>query len=280
MIKRAFSRLFGLLVVSLLVTGCEKFQPKGIARSGIWDSFRQDWITEEEFSESLGSADFIIIGDLQNAPSLGHQLTLLMDSMKKRGKVELLALDELSASYSHDGKKAAEGVFREKYDAAAFEKYKPLFQWADREGISITGTALPPEQLQSLKNKEERKKFAVKVEGSLTRESLRELTQTLECSHRPGSLSTDYLVLAHQFKDYTMADRLLSEGKKSLLVTRAFHARLDLGVNRYIKVRKPSSSVKSVLMYSSLDDSLSSPGDEEMKSWYDYIWVNPGAKGR
>ena len=71
-----------------------------------------------------------------------------------------------------------------------------------------------------------------------------------------------------------MAEALIRQKKKVVLLSRAFHARSDLGVSRYIKASQPNSMVKSILMYSPEDQTLSKDTIiEEMKPYYDFIWI-------
>jgi uncharacterized iron-regulated protein len=82
------------------------------------------------------------------------------------------------------------------------------------------------------------------------------------------------LLQLNNYRIILMARMLLALKQQTVLVTRAFHARKDLGVPPYICLSQPNAKVKSILMVSSMDDREGLMDQlMNMNKHYDYIWL-------
>ena len=162
----------------------------------------------------------------------------------------------------------------EKQSPALLNRYKTLIEWLEQESIPVIAAAVPLDKLKSMKQKEAREWLKQQTNKTLTDDQLAQL-RTILSQYHPASVeiteeNTDYMLAAQQLQDYFMARMLLAVKANSVIITRAFHARNDLGLVPYIKSGSPDAKVKSLLMMSFAGDR---DGLKQMSTQYDYIWL-------
>ena len=236
-----FCRYLSLIAVTLIITGCA-IQPLPKDPSAVvWDKNNNRWVTPEAMTTELSKVKYVVIGEMYQSFTMRDQLLNSLDSLKHDGWLKVLVLDALKPEVATEG----QSYIQQLDSAPSFlaDRYRPFVIWADQQDdVVLLGAATPKEKLSSLKNPEGRKWLAEQTRDVLPEEKQKYLREVLTVSH-PGSNTDDnaneYLLSAQQLHDYFMARMVTSTRQNTVLITRAFHARKDLGVEPYIKNWNP-----------------------------------------
>ena len=277
---RHFPTLLTLTILLSFLAGCAQLRPAPDKDYAIWDRSRDRWITESELVSDLRKTDYVLIGDLNQSKMLQERLLEVLGQLKKDQWLEAIVLDALQSKLSVEELTYPEQL--EKLSGESLGRYGPLIEWVEQEQVPLVAAGMARDKLQSMKKPEARQWLEEKNRGVLSEQDLERLRQILSASHPASedSKNTDYLLAAQQLQDYFMARILLALKQKSVLITRAFHARNDLGVTPYLTAQNPDSKVRSILIVSSMQsrDSLLqmvAPTNGE----YDYIWMKASETG-
>ena len=269
-------RLYRIWILSILValTGCAvKKQPRSPANV-IWDSKQQLWISPGALYEQLPGTQFIVIGELHESPKMRNKLLQTLDYLRLKNSLNVLFIDAFSSNTSSDLQ-----LFSDHFKSApppVADYFRPVVLWAEQNEIILQGAATPKEKLGSLKSREGQDWVEKRTSGVLSREQQQALYDILVESHpslteqpRQGQ----YFLAAHKLQDDFMARLMVATQQNTVLLTRAFHARKDLGIEPYIRNLKPESTIVSMLMLGLADDQ-DAPDElvNSLKNDYDFIW--------
>lgn len=283
---RHFPTLFILTILLSFLAGCTQLRPVPDKDYAIWDRSRDRWITESELVSDLRKTDYVLIGDLHQSQLLQERLLAVLQQLKKDRWLEAIVLDALQSKLSVEELTYPKPL--DKVSSKPLGHYGPLIEWVEQEQVPLVAAGMTRDKLQSMKKPEARQWLEEKTRGVLPEQEREKLRQILSSSHpKPEGVSeeklresSDYLLAAQQLQDYFMARMLLALKQNSVLITRAFHARNDMGVTPYLYAQNPDSKIKSILMISSMQsrDSLlqmvaRSNGE------YDYIWIKTSETG-
>ena len=283
---RHFPAFLTLTILLSFLAGCAQLRPVPDKDYAIWDRSRDRWITESELVSDLRKTDYILIGELHQSQLLQEKLLEILKQLKKDQWLEAIVLDSLQSKLSVEELTSPEQL--EKVSSESLQDHGPLIEWVEQEQVPLVAAGMTRDKLQSMKKPEARQWLEERTRGVLPEPEREKLRKILSSSHPSEEgvskeklrESSDYLLAAQQLQDYFMARMLLALKQNSVLITRAFHARNDLGVTPYLNAQKPDSKVKSILMVSSMQsrDSLMqrvAPTNGE----YDYIWLKSSETG-
>ena len=271
-----FCRYLSLITVVLIINGCAMKPSPRDPSAVVWDSNSDQWVTPEAMTDKLTNVQYVVIGELYQSLSMRDQLLNALDDLKHDGWLKVLAIDVLSPEVAAEGKN-----YMQQLDSAPpvlADRYRPFVIWANQQDdVVLLGTATPKGKLASMKNPEGQQWLSEQTQGVLSERKQKELQKILTESH-PSKAKNEsagqYLLAAQKLNDYFMARMVTATKQNSVLLTRAFHARKDLGVQPYIQKIEPSAKIISVLMLGSLDDQkLPDHLFDELKQHYDYVWL-------
>ncbi|OED45021.1 hypothetical protein ACH42_06010 [Endozoicomonas sp. (ex Bugula neritina AB1)] len=270
----------------LSLTGCAHLATDNTATdntqtAAIWDSKNSRWVDKPTLVKELQNVHYVVVGELHQSDYLRDQLLGVLKDLHNKKWLKAVALDSLDPKLNSEESTWLEQL--EKKHPALKSRYKALVEWLEHEDIPLIAAAVPLDKLKSMKQKKARDWLKEQTHQTLTEQQIDELKNIMASSH-PDSLSkedlekhkerTDYMVAAQQLQDYFMARMLLAVKEHSIMITRAFHARNDLGMPVYIKAAQPNANVKSLLMVSTMDDTGGLADYlNETSGQYDFIWL-------
>ena len=279
----------GFIFLAFLLAGCAHLskdrastpQPPIESSATIWDSSHHRWIDEADLMKDLRDARYIVVGELHQSHYLQEQLLNLLKALNRQQWLGAVAMDSLHSKLNTDERTYLEQL--EKRSPTLHNRYKTLIEWLEKEQIPVIAAAVPVAKLRAMKDKEARKWLKTQTGKTLSEQQIKQLRDIMSQSH-PASEEgidekVDYLLAAQQLQDYFMARLLLAVKENSVLITRAFHARNDIGLTPYIKAAEPDARVKSLLMLSTTEDHDQLNSLKAMSGQYDYIWLKTYEKG-
>ena len=271
-----------LAAAIILLTGCANLT-QDQSQSGIWDSRKSQWVDQPTLVKDLLDSKYVVVGELHQNDYLRDRLLELLKELKEQEWLEAVAMDTLQSKHLGDEMTWLEQL--EKRNPQLVTRYKTLIEWLDEEDIPLIAAAVPLDKLKSMINQDAQQWLREQTRTTLTDKQLEDLKNILWSSH-PGknedeaSEKLDYLLAAQQLQDYFMARMLRAIKANSVLITRAFHARNDLGIVPYIKADGSNPKTTSILMLSTMDSQEDMT--EALKSFagqYDYVWLRSSDKG-
>ena len=273
----------GFVILAFMLAGCAQLTKDKAASkptAEIWDSSSKRWIDDKELAKSLQDARYIVVGELHQSRYLQNQLLNLLKTLNEQQWLEAVAMDSLQSKLNSEELTYLEQL--EKQSPALHSRYKSLIEWLEKEEIPVIAAAAPMDKLRTMKDKEARQWLKEKTGKTLSEQQIKKLRSIISESH-PASTANldekvDHLLAVQQLQDYFMARLLLAVKENSVLITRAFHARNDLGMAPYIKAADPNANVKSLLMISAEADDELQDDLKEMSQLYDYIWLQQHGK--
>lgn len=262
-----------LLLIVTLVTGCALQPATDNPDATVLDNRSGRWITPQALPEKLAKADYVVVGELHNNLKMRDDLISTLESLRHDNQLDTLVIDILKPeTSSKDYLKQLESA-----SPALVERYRPFIVWAEQSNVRLLGAATPKDKFDSLKTPEGQQWLTQQTEGAISDQQKQALQKVMEEAHPGNGMSSSqssYMVSAQQLHDYLSARTLLSAGNQSVLITRAFHARKDIGVEPYLRKLTPGTSVVTLLMIGPLNGEKVSPSEiDAMKQQYDYIWV-------
>ena len=260
----------------LVLSGCVT-APK-VPETGlfIWDTRQDQWVEEPSMVSCLKAADYIVVGEMQLSPQLNDEFLRLLQNLKDNQWLQVVALDVLQPKLNSEENTYLEQL--EKQAPHLISGYKPIIEWVEQTDIPLVAAAIPRDRIKSLKDPAAREWLNHEIKDVLDPSQTSMLKEILNASHPSEEQKNPelegYLLAAQQLQDYFMARMLLALKQNTILVTRAFHARKDLGVVPYIKKSQPGSQIKSVLMITSMEDRNQLMSSVmKMDKQYDYVWI-------
>ncbi|MCW7555654.1 ChaN family lipoprotein [Endozoicomonas gorgoniicola] len=279
----------GFIFLAFLLAGCAHLSKDRAATpqlpiessATIWDSSHHRWIDEADLIKGLRDARYIVIGELvagelHQSRYLQEQLLNLLKALNRHQRLGAVAMDSLQSKLNTEELTYLEQL--EKRSPALHSRYKTLIEWLEKEEIPVIAAAVPVAKLRAMKDKEARKWLKTQTGKTLSEQQIKQLRDIMSQSHPAPAEGidekVDYLLAAQQLQDYFMARLLLAVKENSVLITRAFHARNDIGLTPYIKAAEPDARVKSLLMLSATEDSDQLQNSlKAISGQYDYIWL-------
>lgn len=280
MIRKALTFVV-LTFVYITLSGCATQPKTPDSNIAIWDSQKERWIEQPAMLKDLKTSNYVVIGELHKNAELRNHFISLMSELKEADWLNVVALDSLQSKLNSDESTYLEQL--EKQAPQLLAHYQPIVEWVEGNDIPLVAAAIPQDKIQSMKNPKPRAWLDEQTKGALSQKHIDELRSILSKGHpsaKEQSEQLDYMQASMQLQDYFMARILVTLKQNALLVTRAFHARKDLGIEPYIKASDPSAKVKTILMISSMQDRASlSRMLMEMSEHYDYIWLKSSDVG-
>lgn len=278
-------------LVCTLVTlaGCSQFalKPSGSpGQAGIWDSNKNQWIDQPTLVKNLQNAKYIVVGELHQGDYLRDRLLEILKELRNEEWLEAVALDVVQSRHLADEMTWLEQL--EKQNPKLLNRYKALIEWLEEEDIPLIAAAVPLNKLQSMKQQDAQQWLRQQTRKTLSDKQLEQLKEILAGSHPQahpqksddGAARLEYMLAAQQLQDYFMARLLQAVKVNSVIITRAFHARNDLGVVPYIKAGDPNTETTSLLMVSTMDSGADMADIlKSMAGQYDYVWLRFSEKG-
>ena len=269
-----FCRIIILLVVTLLA-GCAIDPPTTDNSSAtVLDNQTGRWIPSQDLPKKLADADYIIIGEMHDSLTMRDQLINTLETLRHDNQLGALVMDVLKSRLLSSSKTYLEQL--DSFPPALADRYRPIVIWAEQSEVALVGAAITREKKSVLKNPKGQEWLDQQTQGVLSDKQKTQLKQFLGDYHPESKedSNANYLLGVQQLKDYFMARTLISTGVQSVLLTRPFHARKDLGVNPYLRKLKPGSKVLTVLMLGNqIESNLSQDALDLIKQEYDFIWL-------
>lgn len=226
-------------------------------------------------TERLMSANYVVIGEMYQSFTMRDQLLSSLDQLKQGKWLQVLAIDALKTNEDSGTSNYLKQM--DSMPSSLAYHYRPFVLWANQNDVVLLGASTPKEKLNGLRKPEGQQWIEQQTLGVLTRHNQQTLQNILNEAHpvdKQDQNKNRYLLAAHKLNDYFMARLITSTTQNTLLLTRAFHARKDLGVEPYIQKLKPGSKITTVLMLGSeYNQELPSDQINSMKQYYDYVWL-------
>ncbi|OED49819.1 hypothetical protein ACH42_01660 [Endozoicomonas sp. (ex Bugula neritina AB1)] len=264
-----------ILLIATLLAGCALQPPTKKPNATILDNTSGQWVTPQTLPEKLAKADYVIVGELHNSHKMRDDLINTLKTLRHNNQLDALVIDALKPRSEPTTHSYLEQL--NSAHSALADHFRPIVIWAEQNNVTLIGAATPKEQFNNLKTPEGQHWLKQQTKGALTADKEKELTQILENVHPTAKMppsKSSFMLSAQQLHDYLSARTLASAGDQSVLITRAFHARKDLGVSPYLHKLKPGVSIVTLLMIEPMNgEDVSQEDINSMKKQYDYIWV-------
>ena len=262
--SRFISGFLSLLTFACL-TGCTKVASPPQGQYAIWDNHEKQWISESELKAGLQSADFILIGGQHQSEQGQEQLLHILRPLSEKKWLQAVVMDYYPVSALPNGQTLSA-------IPANGPTHNLLRQWSEKENIPLYAGGVSKAEIKSMKDEAKRNELSVHVDGVLSEENNNKLRDTLSPYHGKKS-NSNYMMAAQQLQDYRMAQVLLSLDRRVVLLSRTFHARNDMGVPPYLKVKKANTKTKSLLMHPSLKGHHWKKTPDSAMEAFDYVWM-------
>ncbi|MDH3915275.1 MAG: ChaN family lipoprotein [Chromatiales bacterium] len=285
----------------LVLSGCASDRAPGAGsatahplESRIWSVREGVFIDDEELVGRLTAADQVLLGEIHINPDHHRLQERLIGEFTERDlrpaivfeifeRDQQPAIDAARSAPQPDPDQLAEatGVMDSGWD---WPDYRPLVAQALRDGLPIVAGNAPAADMrkvgmQGLDALPADRRALLEQTGPLPAPAHDALTQTIvdsHCGHVTGDMA-DRLVVAQRLRDATMADAMLTaDGRPTVLIAGAGHARRDYGVPFYVLARQPGLAVASVSFVEVRDGHLDPQAYvdqiETLPAPFDYLW--------
>lgn len=222
----------------------------------IWDSATATFIDEAQLRSRAARAEVLLLGETHDNPE-HHHLQRRMLSISRDGSVRPALLME---QFDVDQQPAIDLAVRNSADPGAllrgwdWSQYRELVAEAQGAGMPLRAANLPRASLRPVV----REGYGSLATGEMARLGLdatwdeaREkfMLAAIESSHC-GKITPplrEGLVRAQRLRDATLADTALADiGRGVIFILGRVHARYDVGVPRYIEIRRPGTRMLSI----------------------------------
>jgi len=223
-----------------------------------WDPVTKLFVDAADVQRRIAAAHVVLLGETHDNPEHHRLQRQIIDSRVAAGVIPMLLMEQ----FDRDQQATIDDSLRKGGDVAALMRgwdatqYRGILETAVNAGLALRGANLPRAQLRPVV----REGFATLPAGDAERlaldaawDSQREsfMTQVIEASHcgKVSASLRDGLVRAQRLRDATLADSVLETGGQPVVfILGRGHARRDVGVPRYLAVRRPELRVLSIGM--------------------------------
>ncbi len=233
----------------------------------------QHWISEAEALSRLQSAERIILGERHDNPDHHALQQQLVQQLGEAGWLKQLSLEMLHTGFQRDLEQLDRSQIDQVEEKLKWAERNPRWPWAFYGPIIQTALSadagihsanIPREQLMALYQQP----GEIAWPDSTMRAPITQQLIESHCGQLAGS-GLEGMLAIQSLRDLTMARSLAPEG--SLLLAGAFHARLDVGVPRYLQ---PEGLMSVGFVELAAGTSLEELIKREAPR-YDLIWITP-----
>ena len=290
------------ILVLLLCAGCASTPPSDAGQwqsslyadhdlvGMIWDSRRDQFITEEELLDQLKGVSYLLLGEKHDNPD-HHALQLrVLDHVLRWENVSNVSFEMMSSdqqpllqgltSLQADSLDAINDYLEWDNDGWDWNYYGPLVRSAMQAGVAINAANISNEEMMRVYGEP----TPAEVAEVLDEETMAALEKDIDESHCGMLPESQFpaMVRVQQARDFAMAESLSGSVQQiQVLIAGNYHIRRDLGVPNYIQHARPNLSAQQIvsLAFMEVDESSASPGDYLQQfgsvKAYDYIWFTP-----
>ena len=256
----------------------------------IWDSRRDQFITEEELLDRLEGVSYLLLGEKHDNPDHhALQLRVLDHVLGSQGvsnvSFEMMSSDQQPlladlASMQVDSLDAINDYLEWDNDGWDWNYYGPLVRSAMQAGVKINAANISNEEMMQVYGEPTPDEIA----EVLDRETMAALEKDIDESHCGMLPESQFpaMVRVQQARDFAMAESLSGTVQQTqVLIAGNYHIRRDLGVPNYILHARPDLNAQQIvsLTFMEVDESSAAPGDYLQQfgsvKGYDYIWFTP-----
>ena len=205
----------------------------------VWAIDAQKWITYSDMVQSIQSKEHIFIGEKHDNPDHHRWQGKILNSVHHDRTVafEMLNVDQKNTASVETSLDFAESVSWEQSGWPEFSLYAPIFDVVFTQGLSIvfahpSRTDIMRVMKEGANKQEEMLMSAGIPLSESSKVELREEIVTSHCGHAPDAM-VEMMLLAQQYKDAFMADRIQREKKKSVVIAGTGHTRSGKGLPRF-----------------------------------------------
>ncbi len=255
----------------------------------IWDTAAAAFIDEDQLRQRAGLAEVLLLGETHDNPE-HHRLQRRMLRMGRNGAARPALLME---QFDVDQQTAIDEAVNNGADLKPLLRgwdwlqYRELIAEAQSAGMPLRAGNLPRASLRPVVREgfgslatTEITRLGLEVTWNEAREKF--MLRAIESSHC-GKITPplrEGLVRAQRLRDATLADTALANiGRGVVFVLGRVHARHDVGVPRYLEVRRPGTRVLSIGLVE-VSAGRTDPAQYETESAgtaapHDLIWFTP-----
>jgi uncharacterized iron-regulated protein len=283
------------VALALIVSACAQIPDMNLRDTDhplvgrLWDPAAATFIDEGQLRQRAARAEVLLLGETHDNPE-HHRLQRRMISMRLDGSAPPALLME---QFDVDQQPAIDEAVKNGTDLKSllrgwdWSQYRELVAEAQSAGMSLRAANLPRAKLRPVV----REGYGSLAAGEIARVGLdaawdeaREkfMLKAIESSHC-GKITPQLregLVRAQRLRDATLADTALANIERGVVfILGRVHARHDVGVPLYLKVRRPGTRVLSIGLVE-VSSGRTEPAQYETEragsaAPHDLIWFTP-----
>lgn len=259
----------------------------------IWDPAEGIFVTPEQLLRRASMAETVLLGETHDNPRHHRLQAEILTSLLNRTAKPVLLMEQ----FDIDQQAAIDDERIERKDIAPLmrgwesSQYRPILEIARNHGLVLRAANLPREKLRPVV----RDGYAALAAGEVERLALRAtwddarekfMINVIEASHcgKVSAALRDGLVRAQRLRDATMADSVLGTIDRSqvVFILGRGHARRDVGVPRYLEIRRPGTRLLSIGMVEVSAGKIEPAEYESDRAGegpaFDLVWFTPRAE--
>lgn len=245
----------------------------------VWDARRQDWLNEHALIDSITRAPFVIVGERHD--NLHHQAIerWVIDVLAKKGKIGGVAMEMIDPSQQGLISDKPSSYWQDLEDSRLQQQiaWQEHWNWQAYGQTVKNVFALDKPLLAANVPNSELKALARQPEPSLPKAVADFQRQAIiegHCNLLPDNMIGGMLFV-QVARDRAMAKALSSLPETGVLLCGAGHARLDVGVARYMSVKPLSIGLIEVESGDTLRDAIPKSANQQLP--FDILWFTKAA---
>ncbi|MCB1672240.1 MAG: ChaN family lipoprotein [Gammaproteobacteria bacterium] len=258
----------------------------------IWRSEDQQFLSEPQLMQELGTASYLLIGEKHDNPD-HHSLELvLLRQLLAAGRVASVAFEMLDTSNVPGLEKIQQdgfGSLTELRDGLQWDQegwdwdfYGPLIAASLEAGVPVAAANIDRAEVSQVYAEP----LAPAIAGVLDQTAIERMNEEIDASHCNMLPPSQFpaMVRVQQSRDHRMASSLVATtpgDRLNVLVAGNYHVRRDLGVPRYLQALLPDREPGAILTVALLEvDPDSTDPADYLQAYsdllpYDYVWFTP-----
>ena len=256
-----------------------------ILAGGIWDNYKQAWISEEQFYLALNHYDYILLGEIHTHPDHHVLQAKAINAMVSAGRKPTIVMEMLSQSSWQDQpqkwhkQSELQELASMLNDGWPWDLYAPILSSVVRHQLKLYAGNISSKKLHAWSSKqigEDIKQTYKKY--SYDEVNFANLKNNIIDSHcgYANAEYIDFMSRAQMQRDHVIAQSLLEKELPVVLIAGSGHVRNDYAVPMQLRRQHNQTSYLSVI-YLPVQEGVEHPQDypQVSEQLYDVIYFTP-----
>lgn len=251
----------------------------------IWDSYKNTWLTYEQFNNELLHYDYILLGETHNNADHHKLQSEVIESLVTEGIQPIVVMEMLSLkawqNQPHTWHKTSElqelaGMLNTGWP---WELYTPILQSIVQHQLELFAANINSDELHQWANTQGHdKKYNLAKEFLFTDENFHTLTKDIidsHCGHGDGKF-VNFMASAQMQRDRVMAASLIGKKIPVVFIAGAGHVRNDYAVPMRLRKQFKQTSYLSIA-FISVQEGVTDPLAymQDVPELYDILYFTP-----